>query len=160
MPQLLDAPAAAPAATAGATVVVPSDLLGAVELPAADVLEFPGGIPGFPEARRFALVPAGREGLFWLQSAEASGLVFLLADPFRWFPDYDIEVPDADLAALDAAAPGDLAVLAVVTLPGAAGQSASVNLRAPVLLAAASRRGRQVVLAGDRHAVRAELALD
>ena len=157
MPELLDAPTAAPA---GPTVTVTSDLLGAVEVPAAEVLEFAAGLPGFPGARRFALVPAGRDGLYWLQSAEAPGLVFLLADPFHWFPGYDIEVPDADLAALGVAAAGDLAVFAVVTLPPAAGEAASVNLRAPVLLAAPTRRGRQLVLAGDRHAVRAPLAID
>jgi flagellar assembly factor FliW len=157
MPQLLDA---RPDAPAEGNVTLASDLLGAVELPAADVLDFPAGLPGFPAARRFVLVPAGRPGLFWLQSADAPGLVFLLADPFHWCPGYDLDVSDAELASLGAATAADLAVFAVVTLPAAPGEQASVNLRAPVLLSARTRQGRQVVLAGERHAVRAALALD
>lgn len=140
-------------------VTIASDLLGTLVLPVTELLVFPAGIPGFPEARRFVLVPAGRTGLYWLQSAEASGLVFLLADPFLWFPDYDIDVPDAELAALGVRAPGDLAVFAVVTLPATAGEPASVNLRAPVLLGTPTRRGRQLVLADERYAVREPLAL-
>jgi flagellar assembly factor FliW len=60
----------------------------------------------FPDARDFALVPAGRQGLWWLQSTEESSLVLLVADPFRYFPDYAPDVPDAELAQLGADAPG------------------------------------------------------
>lgn len=157
MPQLLDAPASAIAA---ATVTLASDLLGAIELPAAQLLDFPAGLPGFPEARHFALVPAGRPGLHWLQSAEDSGLVFLLADPFQWCPGYEIDVPDAELAALGVMSAPELAVFVVVTLPGARDAQASVNLRAPVLVATETHRGHQLVLAGDRYAIRAPLSLD
>lgn len=148
-----------PAPPAADEVTIPSDLLGTLVLPATELLAFPAGIPGFPEARRFVLVPAGRAGLYWLQSADAASVVFLLADPFLWFPEYDIDVPDAELATLGVRAPGDLAVFAVVTLPAAAGEAASVNLRAPVLLATPTQQGRQLVLADDRYAVREPLAL-
>jgi flagellar assembly factor FliW len=144
---------------ADAAVSVASDLLGAVEVPAAACFDFPDGLPGFDGARRFALVPAGRAGLFWLQSRDASGLVFLLADPFHWLGAYDVDVAPADVQALGASSADDLAVLAIVTLPQAPGESASVNLRAPVLLGHSARRGRQLVRADERYDVRAPLAL-
>jgi flagellar assembly factor FliW len=50
-------------------------------------------------------------------------------------------------------------VLAIVTLPGAPGEEASVNLRAPVILDPEGRSGRQVVLRDDRLGVREPLAL-
>ena len=142
-----------------APVPVSSDLLGATEVPAGACFDFPDGLPGFDRARRFALLPAGREGLFWLQSLEASGLVFLLADPYHWFGAYEVEVGAADRQALGVEGPDDVAVLAIVTLPGAPGESASVNLRAPVLLGHPARRGRQLVREDDRYGVREPLAL-
>jgi flagellar assembly factor FliW len=115
------------------------------------VYEFPAGLYAFAGARRFALVPAGREGLFWLQSLDDAALVFLLADPFAHRADYVADLPDADVGALGATgAPGELAVLAIVTLPAERGGTPTVNLRAPVVLHAHTRLGRQLVLQDDR----------
>ncbi len=98
-------PAAAPAAPA-ATITVASDLLGPVEVAPEARYHFPAGLYGFADARDFALVPAGPEGLCWLQSLERPSLVLLVADPFRYFADYAPDVPDAELAQLGADAPG------------------------------------------------------
>ena len=155
------APAPAAPAPAGARVTVASDLLGALELPASALFTFAAGLYGFEGARRFALVSAGRDGLWWLQSAEAPALVFLLADPFHFVADYAVDVPDGELAHLGsgAGAAGALAVLVIVTLPAAAGQGATANLQAPVLLHAAAGTGRQVVLPDARWSVQTPLAL-
>ena len=146
------------------TVTVASDLLGAIELPADALYTFPAGLYGFDAATRWALVPAGREGLCWLQSAERAGLVFLLADPFHFFPAYEAELPDDELAKLGLTPGARPGVLAIVTLPGtpaagAADGAASVNLRAPIVLDPDARRGRQIVLLDERLSVREPLAL-
>lgn len=146
-------------ASAAAPVVVQSDLLGAVEVPPEALYTFASGLYGFDALTRWALLPAGREGLYWLPSAERSGIVFLLADPFHWFPGYEADIPDEEIAQL-ALAPGEApALLVIVTLPGAPGETASANLRAPLVLAPVGRRARQVVLPDDRHATRAPLTL-
>ena len=156
MTTLLHAPA--PAAADHETEIA-SYLLGQITVPTRELLHFPRGILGFPEQRRFALVPAGRPGLFWLQSADVADLVFLLADTFHWFPGYEIDVPESELTALEVRTPAELAVLAIVTLPGGAGETPSVNLRAPVLVGTETRQARQLVLVDDRYAVREPLAL-
>jgi flagellar assembly factor FliW len=159
MPLTLDAPPAAELPSGSATATVVSELLGDVELPAAALYTFPAGLYGFEACRRFALVPAGREGLFWLQSAELSGLVFLLADPFHFFPHYEADLPDDELATLGVAAGARPGVLVIVTLPGSGSETASANLRAPLVLEPTSRQGRQLVLADERLAVREPLTL-
>ena len=160
MTQTLDAPLVHEELTLGLpTITVASDLLGAIELPADALYTFAAGLYGFEAARRFALVPAGREGLFWLQSAEERGLVFLLADPFHWYPDYAADLPDAELAALGRTGDGPVGVLAIVTLSGQPGEAASVNLRAPVVLEPTHRQGRQLVLRDEGLGVREPLAL-
>ena len=142
-----------PATLAAPAAPIASDLLGPLDISDEARLTFAAGLYGFADRRDFALVPAGRPGLWWLQSAEDSALVFLLADPFPAFPDYAPDVPDAEAAQLGAsfgdasghAPPADLAVLVVVTL-GRAGGPATANLQAPVLVHLGTGQGRQVVL--------------
>jgi len=58
------------------TLTVRSDLLGELNVPSSEALHFPTGMLGFPECRRFVLVRARHDGLFWLQSVEYSTLAF------------------------------------------------------------------------------------
>lgn len=139
---------------------IASDLLGPLQVPAAALLTFPAGLLGFPEARRWALIPSGRDGLAWLQSADASDLIFLLADPFHWFPGYEIDVPNMSAVPGEVVTPESIAVFAIVTLPGGGNDRASANLRAPVLLDVAARTGRQMVLADDRYQVQTPFDLE
>ena len=146
-----DAPTLAP---------IESLLLGPVTTGPDAHFEFPAGLFAFESCRRFALVPSGRDGLWWLQSVEHPALTFLLADPFRFYPGYEVQVPPTELAQLGDPAEGALAVFVIVTLPHAEGEGATANLRAPVLLDAARRIGRQVVLPDDRRDVTAPLTID
>ena len=139
---------------------IESLLLGPVTTGPDALFEFPAGLFAFESCRRFALVPSGRDGLWWLQSAEHAALTFLLADPFRFYPGYEVQVPASELAQLGDPADGSLAVLVIVTLPRPEGDGATANLRAPVLLHAQRGLGRQVVLPDDRREVTAPLALD
>ena len=161
MPALLAAPASAavvpstaPQADDDHLVTVPSALLGPLQVGERDRYAFAEGLYGFPAAHDFALVESGRPGLYWLQSTVEPALAFLLADPFETFADYAPEVPDAELAALGdglAPAPEHVGVFAVVTL--GEGGAATANLRAPIVLDVHTRRGRQVVLPGERRGV-------
>lgn len=147
------------AAIAVPSALVASDLLGAVEVPDEARYTFAAGLYGFDDRRRFALVPAGSDGLYWLQSEEEAGLCFLLADPFTRFAEYEIDLPEAELAQLGApAAPGELALLVVVTL-GRDPRASTCNLQAPVVLNAATRQGRQVVVPDPRYSVKTPLAI-
>jgi flagellar assembly factor FliW len=136
-----------------------SDLLGDIEASDEQLLDFPAGIFGFPECRRFVLLPGARDGTFWLQSAEHSTLAFLLLDPFVFVSGYVVDVPPGDLEELGApAGSSDVAVLAIVTLPRERGEQPTANLQGPIALNMSARLGRQVVLPdskwGTREAVR------
>lgn len=137
---------------------IPSDLLGPLTVGDEELYDFADGIFGFPEARRFVLVDGGREGLYWLQSADQSSLAFLLADPFQYHPGYAAELPDADLAHIGVSSPESLMVLTIVTLAKSL-DACTANLQAPIAFNTVSRQARQVVLADERYGVRAALAL-
>jgi flagellar assembly factor FliW len=126
-------------------IMVHSELLGPLPVPSDQVVEFPDGLYGFPSARRFALLPAPRDGLFWLQSVEFSALVFLLADPFPLFPHFHIELTEVDKARLGTANSEDFLALAIVTMPAEPGGPCTANLHAPLLFNARRGQGHQSI---------------
>ncbi len=142
-------PALAASPVTPAAYTIDSALLGPVVADADAVYTFPDGLYGFERARAFVLVPAGREGLCWLQSLEDGALVLLLADPARFFPDEPATSPNHAAAAR-----------VVVTLPNAHGGIATANLQAPVRLHAITRVGRQVVLDDGRQRIRVPISID
>jgi flagellar assembly factor FliW len=141
------------------SLTVTSVLLGELTVRAEELLTLPTGLYGFEERRAFVLVSAGRENLWWLQSTERPELVFLLADPFKFFAGYEIDVPDADVAALGIDPATTPHVLVLVTLPGAPNDSPTANLRAPLLIDPDRRVARQIVLGDERLSMTAPLGI-
>jgi flagellar assembly factor FliW len=137
-----------------AEIVIRSDLLGEVRVQSTDLLDFPSGMLGFPECRRFALLRGGRDGLFWLQSLEYTPLVFLLADPFTIDENYSFDVPPSQIVELGAAEASDIGLLAVVTLPADSGKLPTVNMQGPLVINFKTRHAKQVVSGDEQHSVR------
>jgi flagellar assembly factor FliW len=141
------------------TLHIESLLLGALDIRAETIIDFAAGLPGFPAMHRFALIETQRDDLVWLQSIDDASLTFLLADPFALVAGFDVELPAADLAALDAsAAPDSLLLLAVVQLD--AGHPVAANLQSPVVIDRHRRIGRQVVLPDSRYGMQHPIRLD
>jgi flagellar assembly factor FliW len=145
--------------TAPAPVTVHSDLLGTLTLDAASVIAFPDGLYGFPGCRAFALVPAEREGVYWLQSADQPALAFLLVDPFVIAPGYSVDLTAGDLADLGADEASSIAVLAIVTLPPSRAERPTANLQGPLALNLRGQLGRQLATAESSYSIRHEFEL-
>ena len=141
----LDPFAASPAMLAP-PVTVHSDLLGTIAVAEESILTFPRGLFGFPECRRFVLVPAEREGLYWLQSAEYAPLAFLLLDPFPHFPDYGVELSAAERRELGSQGSGDVAILCILTLPRTRSELPTANLQGPLALNLRAGLGEQIAV--------------
>lgn len=141
-------------------LTVNSDLLGDLQVRATDALYFANGMLGFPECRRFALVRAEHDGLFWLQSIDYSALVFLLVDPFTVVPDYSIDVAPSQLADLGAYRPADIGLLSVVTLPSVSGGKPTANLQGPIAINFATHAAKQLVLSETDFGVRVAIDLE
>ena len=142
-----------------ATRTIDSHLLGELTLTAEQVVAFPEGLHGFPTEREFALVDAARDGFWWLQSTTEAALAFLLVDPFRVQPDYEVDLSPGDEAFLAFTSAEQALVLTVVTLPSSANGTATTNLRGPIVINLATRRARQVVRADERYDLRAPVPI-
>ena len=121
-------------------------------------LNFAAGIPGFPEARQFALVWWGEDDNTFsiLTSLEQTGLEFLVVPPLTFFPDYEPEIDDDTAERLGLESAEDAIVLVIVTVgddPGAA----TANLLAPVVVNRHTREAAQVVLTEGNQPLRAPL---
>ncbi|WP_331273170.1 flagellar assembly protein FliW [Motilibacter deserti] len=125
------------------------------ELPS---LVFPSGLPGFSEARQFALVRLDDAGTAYsLRSLEHEDLRFVVMPPGLFFPDYAPEIDDEAAAELGLERAEDALVLLVVT-PGESVDKATVNLMAPVVINLRTNQAAQVVLTGSDLPLRAPLA--
>lgn len=131
-----------------------SDLLGSLDVSDRELIRFPNGLFGFPECREFALVPAAREGLYWLQSSDYSALTFLLVDPFLAFRGYSVDLPPNDLTELGAGEASDVAILAIVTLPAARTEQPTANLQGPLAINLTARQAKQMAIGESEWGVR------
>ena len=135
-----------------------TERFGDIEVDDDRILAFDEGVPGFPTARRFALVEVeDSDAFFWLQSLEDPGLAFLCAIPWPFFPDYEPELPEGDQAALQVEQAEDVLVLVVLTVDREAGQ-VTANLLGPVMINQRTRTGRQIVLSDTDYPLRAPLS--
>ena len=119
-------------------------------LPADRVLEFPGGLIGFPDAHHFALLESSRPGSPFrcLACVDLPEIRFVVCAPGMFGSGYVSALPlPPDLPREDAA------VLIIVTVP-ADGREMTANLMAPIIIDCRSRRGRQLILEGGPYSTR------
>lgn len=120
---------------------------GSLEVAPDRVIEFPHGLPGFEDLRRYSLfLPEMTEEepprFFILQSLEDAGVAFNIADPALFGFNYEIALSDEEAAVLDLADPGEAAVVVMLVKEEATGQ-VRANLKAPLVLNVRARRGIQ-----------------
>ena len=119
--------------------------LGNLSIPGAELIHF-DGLPGFPDARRFALVEHDKDGAFaWLACCDDLELALPVVSMRAIRPDLCAALSDEALATVGAGTADEVEVLAIVNLRLTPPR---VNESAPVLIHIESRRGSQV-LVGD-----------
>ena len=109
-------------------------------------VHLPDGLPGFPSARQFYLLDRAEDWpIRWLQSADDPALVFAVVDPEPIISNYRPMIPPRDQERLGIFSAQDAMVLVILTIPSDP-RTITANLRAPVIINATTRCGKQVVL--------------
>lgn len=112
-------------------------------------LNFPFGIKGFEDFKRFVLLrtTASEKPFFNLQSLDDPNLVFTVLEPHALVPDYHANVKDADLIPVGSPSSNELGVLVVTKVSQTAtGFQVEANLRAPIIVNFAQKTAAQIVL--------------
>ncbi|WP_177222217.1 flagellar assembly protein FliW [Paenibacillus sp. UNC496MF] len=126
-------------------MIIHTTRFGALEIEENEIIDFPLGIPGFPEHRSYTLMPIEESPFYFLQSVEEGRLSFIVVSPFEFFPKYEFELQSNILHALGQPLTENLRVLNIVTVKGNI-QEATANLAAPIIWNTANNSAAQVVL--------------
>ena len=149
-------PAAAPAST---MYTITSASFGVLEVPDITLMTFAQPLLGFPDDRLFTLLPAARDGLWWMLSASNPSLTFLLADPFLTDPAYVLDIGESDERTLGLASPQQALALVLVAFPTTTTEPVTANFRAPIIFNLATRAALQVVSRDESHDMRRPIDL-
>jgi flagellar assembly factor FliW len=117
---------------------------GPMEVPADVLMRFVAPMWGFTQ-REFALLPASRQGIWWLISTGDQPVTFVLADPFVAAADYAIDMNDSEQEALGLKDLNDALALVLLVMPSRAGDPVTGNFRAPLVFNLRERTVLQVV---------------
>lgn len=136
-------------------MIINSSLLGEMEIEDQDIIHFAEGIPAFEEYKKYIIIPMDEKSPFYyLQSVEEPELCLLIAQPFVFFPDYEIEIADEELQSLELDnEAGNLAIYVVLTIPEDFRQT-TANLLAPLLINPENRRAVQYVIVNTKYSTR------
>ena len=110
------------------------------------IIDFPAGLPGFEELRRFIIVEADNtKPIYWLQSIENKHIALPVIVSFAIISDYNIDIRENELEDLDLESKNDLLILNVVVIPEDV-RKMTVNLAAPVVINAKRGIGKQIII--------------
>ena len=132
-------------------------VFGEIEIDESKIISFPSGIVGFPEMTDFALIYDEEKGkdspIRWLQSLQETEFAMPVMDPVLVASDYNPEVEDDYLIPLGEIKAEEVLVLVTVTVPKEL-EKMSVNLQAPIIINADSKKAAQIIVNAEKYPVK------
>lgn len=131
---------------------IESSVFGTFDVAEDKVIEFPAGLPGFEQCKRFALVheEGASDAVMLMQSADDPDIVFSITAPDTLGVNFEFSLSDEEVAALKLDNPTDALIAVIVRKDGDAENPAGAGLRAnfmaPLVINVAARRGLQKVI--------------
>ena len=136
---------------------VNSRIFGEIEIDDSKIIHFPSGIIGFPEMTDFAIIYDEEKGkdtpIRWMQSIQETEFALPVMDPLLVMNTYDPEVEDDYLIPLGEMKEEEALVLVTVSVPKDL-QKMSVNLQAPIVINAETKRAAQVIVNTEKFPVK------
>lgn len=115
-------------------------------VPPSNRLRLPAGLLGFEQIKDYVLLANPAEAPFaWLQVEANASLAFVVVDPFQIVPDYQPDIPPADVNFLGLHDASDALLLNIVTVHGP--NRATINLKGPIVVNRHTHVGKQVIIA-------------
>lgn len=137
-------------------MTITTKVFGEVTIDEERIINFPGGIIGFPDLTQFAMLHDEEDGvasIHWLQSIQEPGFAMPVMDPLIVKENYNPEVDDELLKPLGEMKPDELLVLVTVSVPQDLTKM-TVNLKGPIIINAGNRTACQAIVEGDEYKVK------
>jgi flagellar assembly factor FliW len=117
---------------------------GEIKFTKEEIITFSEGLPGFCRYKKFIIFEAENSKPFiWLISIAKKDLVFAVVDPKIFRPNYKVLAAEEELKSIEIENPGDAQIYTLVTMEN---NSASLNLKAPIIINKTNNKGMQVIL--------------
>lgn len=127
---------------------IDSPIFGELIIEQDKIISFEKGIPGFPESKEFVFLELPDTPFFIMQSVKDE-LFFYVVNPYDFYQDYDVELSDSVIENLQVKKPEEVLIYNIVTIPDDF-KKATVNLKAPIVVNATTRQGKQFIL-NEKH---------
>lgn len=131
-------------------------IFGEVEIEDSKIINFPNGIIGFPDLKKFTLMhdeEQGSSSIKWLQSIEEPGFAMPVMDPLVVCPDYSPEIDKTKIEDVGDLNDDDILVLVTVTVPHDLAKM-TVNLMGPFVINVKDMKGTQAIVENDNYPVK------
>ncbi len=131
-------------------------IFGEREIDETKILFFNEGLPGFKKYKQFVLFTDNEKEIntiWWLQSVELEDLAFPVLNTFAVLESYRPEVDDSLLETLGKFELEDLVICNVLVVPEDITQM-TVNLKAPIIINAKTRKGMQIIVNNSDYEIR------
>ncbi|MBD3216662.1 MAG: flagellar assembly protein FliW [candidate division Zixibacteria bacterium] len=126
---------------------------GELEIPEENIIEFPKGLIGFEQFKKFVLLEREDSDPFcWLQSLEDPNLAFVVINPTIFFKNYKIEIHYKELEDIQVSSLDRIEIFAIVTIPDDISKM-SANLLGPLVINLDNNNGKQVVLSNSPYTI-------
>ena len=129
---------------------------GEIEISEDDIIDFHDGLPGFPDDKRFVLLSESDSPISFLQSVDGGDVSFVLVDMLVFMPDYNPRVDESFIEDLGTFDPANFLIYNIATVFENLNES-TVNLKAPLIVNAVEKKGKQVVCENEEYSVKALL---
>lgn len=128
---------------------------GEIEIQEDSIINFPFGIPGFPDLKRFIVIDY-KDPIKWLHSVDDPDIAFIITVPFVLFPEYSFTIKDDVEEFLGIKEASDVVIFAILSVSD---NNLTANLKAPLVVNISNKKAVQILLEDDRYSFRVPLQL-
>jgi len=135
-------------------ILVKTKPYGEIEVAEERIINFPEGVLGFDDIKKFVLLDPEDDSPFsWLQAFDEPNLAFILMSPTSFLDKYDLLVSQGDLSLVKAEKDTELLVFAIITIP--TDQTLmTANLQGPIVINKKDKIGIQAISLSERYGVK------
>ncbi|WP_077624763.1 flagellar assembly protein FliW [Sediminibacillus massiliensis] len=131
-----------------------SKFFGEIKINEDNIVDFPQGLPGFPDEKKFTLLDIEDNPAFQvLQSTTSSQAAFIVANPYLFREEYAFDLDKNILDTLRIISDKEVAVYVILSIKDPFEQS-TMNLQAPIIMNQTKQLAKQYILNDSNYSIR------
>lgn len=137
-------------------MVAETKLFGIIEIDDDKIINFPGGIIGFENLKKFALIfdcEKENNGISWLQSMDEPLMALPILNPIEIKKDYSPIIEDELMQQIENPSDDDILLFVSLTIPSDITKM-TANLKAPFVINTSAKKAMQVAVENQDYEIK------